>query len=119
MASSELFNKIRQWDNRAAQWMGRHFYIILFEAILGIIFLFTFINALKIINTSFDVHKNNVTDELLLAQATNSALIVMLLLLIALGILNIINNNSRLRSAIKNIEYNLSKRRTDHKSQED
>jgi hypothetical protein len=119
MAHNDLMYKIRQWDNRAAQWMGRHFYIILFEAILAIIFLLAFINALKILNTSFDVHKESVTDQLLLTQSINTTLIVMLLLLIALGVLNIINNNSRLRSTLKNIEFNLSKRRSDQRPQED
>ncbi len=113
MAYNDLTNKIKQWDNRAAQWMGRHFYIILFEAILVIIFLFAFINALKILNTSFDVQKNNVTEQLLLAQSFNSILIVMLLILIALGILNIINANSRIRNVLKNIEFSLSKRRSE------
>ena len=119
MAYNDFMNKVKQWDNRAAQWMGRHFYIILFEAILAIIFLFAFINALKILNTGFDVQKNNVADQLLLTQSFNSTLIVMLLILISLGMLNIINANSRLRSVLKNIEFNLSKRRTDSKSQED
>jgi len=115
---NDFFNKIKQWDNRAAQWMGRHFYIILFEVILVIIFLFTFVNALKILTTSFDVQKKSVTDQLLLTQSYNSILIVMLLILIALGLLNVINSNSRLRSVLKNIEFNLSKRRNDHKPQE-
>ena len=119
MASNDVMYKIRQWDNRAAQWMGRHFYIILFEAFLAIIFLFAFINAYKILNTSFDVRKQNVTDQLLLTQSVNSTLIVMLLLLISLGVLNIINSNARHRGILKNIEFNLSKRRTDQKSQED
>ncbi len=119
MAYNDFMNKVKQWDNRAAQWMGRHFYIILFEAILSLIFLFAFINGLKILNTSFDVQKNSVTDQLLLAQSFNSILIVMILLLISLGILNIINSNSRLRSVLKNIEFSLSKRRAEQKSQED
>ena len=117
MAYNDFLNKIRQWDNRAAQWMGRHFYIILFEAILAIIFIFAFINALKILNISFNIHKNSVTDQLLLTQSINSTLIVMLLILISLGVLNIINSNSRLRGVLKNIEFNLSKRRTDNKPQ--
>jgi hypothetical protein len=119
MAYNDLMNKIKQWDNRAAQWMGRHFYIILFEAILGLIFVFTFINGLRILNISFDVQKGNVADQLLLTQSFNSILIVMLLLLISLGILNIINANSRIRNVLKNIEFSLSKRRTDNKPQDD
>jgi len=119
MGPNDLMYKIKQWDNRAAQWMGRHFYIILFEVILGIIFLIAFINTLKILNTSFDIHKNNITDQLLLSESVNTTLIVMLLLLISLGILNIINSNSRLRGTLKNIEFNLSKRRSDNKPQDD
>jgi hypothetical protein len=118
MASNDLMNKIRQWDNRAAQWMGRHFYIILFEIILVIIFILAFINALKTLNTSFSVPKDDITQQLLLSQSINSTLIVMLLLLISLGILNIINSNSRLRGILKNIEFNLSKRRNDQKPQD-
>ena len=119
MAYNDFLNKIKQWDYRASQWMGRHFYIILFEAILVIFFLFAFINALKILNASFSIQKNNVTEQLLLAQSFNSILMVMLLILISLGILNIINSNLRFRNVLKNIEFNLSKRRTDNKSQED
>jgi hypothetical protein len=119
MAYNDFYSKVKQWDNRAAQWMGRHFYIILFEAILAIIFLFAFINALKILNISFNIQKYSITDQLLLTQSLDSILIVMLLLLISLGLLNIINNNARLRGALKNIEFNLSKRRTDQRSQED
>jgi len=112
-------SKVKQWDNRAAQWMGRHFYIILFEVILVIIFIMAFFIALKIVNTSFDIQKSDITDQLILAQSYNSTLIVMLLLLISLGILNIINNNSRNRGVLKNIEFNVSKRRTDNKPLED
>ena len=119
MLSNDLLNKLRQWDNRAAQWMGRHFYIILFQLILLGIFLLAFNNALKILNISFDIHKDNITDQLLLTQSINSTLVVVVLLLIALAVLNIINTNSRLRSILKNIEFNLSKRRSDQKSSED
>lgn len=119
MGYNDFLYKVKQWDNRAAQWMGRHFYIILFEIILAIIFLFAFINALKILNASFSIQNNSVADQLLLTQSINSTLIVMLLLLISLGVLNIINFNSRIRSVLKNIEFNLSKRRSDHKPLDD
>lgn len=99
--------------------MGRHFYIILFEAFLAIIFIFAFISGLKIINIGFTVHKDSITEQLLLTQSYNSLLIVMLLILIALGILNIINANSRLRGTLRNIEFNLSRRRSDTKPQDD
>lgn len=118
MADSGFMYRVRQWDNRAAQWMARHFYIILFEIILGLIFLLAFVNALKLLNLSFSIPHDSVTDQLLLSQSVNSCLAVMLLILIALGILNIINSNSRLRNVLKNIEFNLSKRRSDQKPQD-
>jgi len=119
MASNDLMNKIRQWDNRAAQWMGRHFHVLLFQLILLCVFILAFMNVLKLINISFNVPNKNIADQLLLNQSINTTLTVMLLLLIALGVLNIINSNARLRNVLKNIEYNLSKRRNDHKPQED
>ena len=119
MFNNNFLNKIKQWDYRAAEWMSRHFYIILFEAVLAVIFLLAFINTLKIIDTGFTIHKDVVIERLLFTQSVNTTLIVMLLLLIALGILNIINSNSRLRGTLKNIEFNLSKRRSDQKSQDD
>ncbi len=119
MAYNDFLNRIKQWDNRAAQWMSRHFYIILYEALLCIIFLFTCINALKIFYISLEAPKGTVADQLLVTQSFNSTLIIMLLLLISMGVLNIINSNSRLRNVLKNIEFNLSKRRNDHKQQDD
>ncbi|MBF0504715.1 MAG: hypothetical protein HQL14_06385 [Candidatus Omnitrophica bacterium] len=119
MANGNFMSRVKQWDNRAAQWMSRHFYIILFEAILAVIFIMAFINALRILDSSFDIHKDAVIDRLLLSQSINTTLIVMLLLLISLGVLNIINTNSRLRGTLKNIEFNLSRRRSDHKPQDD
>ena len=119
MNYNDLMYKVRQWDNRAAQWMGRHFYIFLFEIFLAIIFLLAIINALRLLDASFDIQKASVADRLLLNQSINSTLVVMLLILISLGVLNVINSNSRLRNILKNIEFNLMKRRTDNKSQED
>jgi hypothetical protein len=119
MGENAVMQKFRQWDYRAAQWMGRHFHVLLFQLILLCIFILAFINALRLINISFSVRNNNVTDQLLLNQSINTTLIVMLLILISLGVLNIINSNSRLRGVLKNIEFNLTKRRTDQKSQED
>jgi len=119
MGFNDLMYKVKQWDNRAAQWMGRHFYIILFEAILAIIFILAFITALKLLNTSFNIQSGDITDQLILIQSIFTIFIVMLLLLISLGVLNLINSNTRHRSILKNIEFNLTKRRTDQKPHED
>jgi hypothetical protein len=118
MNLNDLMNKIKQWNYRAEQWLGRHFYILLFEAILSIIFLFAFINLIKLIILSFNVSPVSVSDQLLLAESINTSLIVMLLILLSLGVLNLINGNTRFRNILKNIEFNLSKRRSDQKSQD-
>jgi len=119
MGYNDVMYKVRQWDNRASQWMGRHFYIFLFEIFLAIIFMFSFLNTLKLLDIGPNVQKESVTDRLLMNQAVNGSLIVMLLILIALGVLNIITNNMRMKGALKNIEFNLSRRRSDNKPQDE
>src|SRR5438105_795771 len=109
MAPNDFMNRVRQWDNRAAQWMIRHFYILFFEAILVAIFVFAFINALKIIDASVDLHRDNLVERLLLTQSMNTLLIVILMLFNSFWILYIFNSILRLRGILKNIDFNLSK----------
>ena len=45
MSFNDFMNKVRQWDNRTAQWIIRHFYILFFEMILVAIFIGVFVNA--------------------------------------------------------------------------
>lgn len=116
MAQNDFINRVKRWDNHASQWLSRHFYIFLFEIILAIIFLLAFLNTLRTLNASLNIQKNNALHQLAITQSINSTLIVMLLILIALGILNIINNNTRIRNILKNIEFNLSRRRSDTKA---
>ena len=113
MGFNDFMNKIRQWDNRSAQFIIRHFYILFFEIILVIIFVATFINALKIIDVSIDVQKSNILERLLMAQTTNTLLIVILLLFNSFWLLYIFNSLLRLRSILKNIDFNLSPRRNE------
>ena len=119
MAFNEVMNKVRQWDNRAAQWMIRHFYILFFEIILVIIFVLAFINVLKVLDDNADVNKSSVMEKLLLTQSINSILIVVLMLFNSFWILYIFNSILKLRGVLKNIEFSLSKRRTDQRSQDD
>ncbi len=115
MGFNNFMNKIRQWDNRSAQWIVRHFYILFFEIILVAIFVTTFINALKIIDISIDVRKNTILERLLMAQTVNTWLIVILLLFNSFWILYIFSSLLRLRSLLKNIDFNLSRRRNDQR----
>jgi hypothetical protein len=119
MSFNDFMNKVRQWDNRAAQWIVRHFYILFFEIILVIIFLAGFANALKIIDVNTDMHQGTIVERLLMAQSVNTLLIVVLLLFNSFWILYIFSSLLRLRSVLKNIDFNLSKRRSDHSSNRD
>ncbi|MBI3602286.1 MAG: hypothetical protein HY209_05270 [Candidatus Omnitrophica bacterium] len=118
MAFNDFMNKIRQWDNRSAQWIVRHFYMLFFEIILVAIFVVAFINALKIIDVTIDVQKSTVLEKLLMAQSVNSLLIVILLLFNSFWILYIFSSLLRLRSVLKNIDFNLSHRRNDQRQKD-
>ena len=112
MGFNEFMNKIRQWDNRVSQWIIRHFYILFFEAILVAIFVAVFANALKIINAGLDLHKDSVIERLLMTQSVNTLLIVILLLFNSFWMLYIFSSLLRLRSLLKNIDFKLSRRRS-------
>lgn len=115
MSFNDFMNKIRQWDNRSAQWMMRHFYMLFFEFILVGVFVFFFMNTFKVIDASDHVSRNNTGEVLLLAQTINTSLIVVLLLFNSFWMLYIFNSILRLRGVLKNIDYNLSRRRTDRR----
>jgi hypothetical protein len=115
MGFNDVMNKIRQWDNRSAQWIVRHFYILFFEIILVAIFVATFINSIKIVDIGIDVQKNTILERLLMAQSVNTLLIVILLLFNSFWILYIFSSLLRLRSLLKNIDFNLSRRRSDQR----
>ena len=119
MKYSDFMNKVRQWDNKAAQWMIRHFYILFFEIILVIIFVAVFINALKIIDISSDINHGNLTERILMTQSFNTLLIVILMLFNSFWILYIFSSLTRLRGVLKNIDFNLSKRRDDYRHKDD
>ena len=111
----DFMNKVRQWDNRSAQWMMKHFYMLFFEFILVGVFVFFFMNTFKVIDASDQISKFDPVSNLLLAQTTNTSLIVILLLFNSFWMLYIFNSILRLRGVLKNIEYNLSRKRTDRR----
>ncbi len=121
MRFSEVMNKVRQWDNRINQMFIRHFYMLFFEVILVGICVGVFINALKIINLNTDLEKLQIasfTDRVLMAQSVNTLLIVILLLFNSFWVLYIFSSLLRLRTLLRNIDFNLSRRRGDHRSKE-
>ena len=119
MGYNDFMNKVRQWDNRTSQWITRHFYIIFFEFILVAIFFGAFVNILKIIDINSDLNKTNVVERLLMTQSVNTMLIVILLLLNSFWMLYIFSSVLRMRSSLRNIDFNLSHRRTDNRNKDD
>jgi len=109
MSFIDFMNKIRQWDNRSAQWMMKHFYMLFFEFILVGVFVFFFMNTFKVIDASDQISKFDPMGSLLLAQTTNTSLIVILLLFNSFWMLYIFNSILRLRGVLKNTEYQLTR----------
>lgn len=109
MSFNDFMNRIRQWDNRSAQWMMKHFYMLFFEFILVGVFVFFFMNTFKVIDASDHIAKFDPMANLALAQTTNTSLIVILLLFNSFWMLYIFNSILRLRGVLKNIEYQLTR----------
>ena len=111
MSYQDFMNKVRYWDNMAAKWMLRHFYILFFEFFLVALFLIFFFNTVQFIDYSFDIGKDNTVERLLLTQTVYNVVIVLLLLLNSFWMLYIFNCIMRIQSTLKDLNFNLSKRR--------
>ena len=118
MSFNDFMARIRQLDNRSAQWITRHFYILFFEIVLVIIFIALFVNTLRTIDISVDISKDNIIERLLLNQNIYTLLIVILLLFNSFWTLYIFNSIIRLRSILRNIDYNLGRRRPSDKRED-
>ncbi len=120
MGLNDFTNTLRQWDNRSSQWFIRHFYMLFFEIILVGIFVAVFVNTLKIIDVNADMHhmsgEGTIIERLMFTQTINTLLIVILLLFNSFWMLYIFSSLLRLRSLLKNIDFNLGKRRNDRKN---
>ena len=120
MGFNDFTNKLRQWDNRSSQWFIRHFYMLFFEIMLVAIFVAVFVNTLKIIDINTDLHHlsgpASPIERLMFTQTINTLMIVILLLFNSFWMLYIFSSLLRLRSLLKNIDFNLSKRRNDKRS---
>jgi len=117
MGFNDFSNMLRQWDNRSSQWFIRHFYLLFFEIILVGIFVAVFVNTLKIIDVNADIGHipggANPVEQLMLTQTINTLLIVILLLFNSFWMLYIFSSLLKLRTLLKNIDFNLGKRRND------
>lgn len=123
MGFNDFSNTLRQWDNRSSQWFIRHFYLLFFEIILVAIFVAVFVNTLKIIDVNADLThmprgEASPVERLMMAQSINTLLIVILLLFNSFWMLYIFSSLLRLRALLKNIDFNLGRRRNDRRSNE-
>lgn len=116
MAFNDFMNKVRQWDNRTSQWIIRHFYTLFFEAILVGIFFAVFVSTLKIIDINSAIDRHDTVQRLLMTQSVNTLLILILLLINSFWTLYIFSSLLRIRSLLRNIDFNLSRRRNDSRS---
>ncbi|MBF0331433.1 MAG: hypothetical protein HQL17_05805 [Candidatus Omnitrophica bacterium] len=110
---NNLSNKIRQWDNRSNQWFTKNFSILIFELVLAVIFFFFLNHMMDIFTLSAQVRRSNLTEQILLSQAGLMLLVVLLLIFNSFLMLYVFNNMLRMRNILKNLDYNMSRRRND------
>lgn len=115
MAYHDFLNKVRQWDNRSSQWFFRHFYLLFFQIILVVVFLFFFFTTINVINNAPDIDHATLTEKMLENQNVIGLLITFLLILNSFWSLFMLISIFKLRSILKNIDFNLSRRHNDHR----
>jgi uncharacterized BrkB/YihY/UPF0761 family membrane protein len=111
MSFEDFMSKIRQWDNQCARWMMRHFYIMFFEFVLVAIFFIFLFNTLSVLDLASTVPPQNLTERLLLQQTMNTLIIIILLLLNSFWMLYMFHGMGGLKSILKEISYNIMRRR--------
>ena len=112
----DFMNKVRYWDNQSAKWMMKHFYIFFFEIVLVLAFLAFFVNTIQVINIGADISRENHTENLLLTQSVNGLIIVFLFLMNSFWMLYMFNGITRIRATLRDISYQLNRRRGGDKS---
>jgi len=115
MSYNEFMNKVRYWDNLTAKWLMRHFYFTFFQFVLVGIFIIWFINLFRVIDTSVQIPKAGLLEQILTTQSVNLSVIVLLMILNSFWLLFIFNGLQRLRNLLKDISYHLSRIRTQNK----
>ncbi len=110
MRFGDFMARVRYWDNRMAKWMIRHFYILFFEIILVLLFIGLFVITIQVINLSLEITQKPL-ERLFLLDTVISILIGFLVLLNSFWMLFIFNEIIRTRSTLKEISFNLTRRR--------
>lgn len=117
MSFNDFMNKIRYWDNLTAKWITRHFYLIFFEIVLVIIFLIWFVNMFHVIDAGYQMNEVSMQERILITQSINSTLMVILMIFNSFWVLFIFNSILKLRSLLRDINFNISKIRSQKQNQ--
>ena len=83
------------------------------------VFVVFFALTINTINIAADIQKNSITERLLLTQNYLSLLITFLVLLNSFWMLFIFAGVLRIRNVLKNVDFNLSHRKNDRRSDND
>ena len=118
MSFDDFMTKVRHWDSHFARWMMRHFYILFFEFVLVVIFFWFLFTLLHSVDTASQVPEHDITQQLLLTQSTTTLIIALLLLLNSFWMLYMFNHMERLRVLLKDISFNLSRRKHNNQQQQ-
>jgi hypothetical protein len=73
---------------------------------------------MDIFTLSTQVNRTNISEQILLSQAGLMLLIVLLLIFNSFIMLYIFNNMLRMRNILKNLDYNMSRRRNDNRDED-
>ncbi|MFH1360064.1 MAG: hypothetical protein ABIJ41_03395 [Candidatus Omnitrophota bacterium] len=110
MSFNDVMMKIRHWDNRAAKWMVRHFYLLFFEVLLGIIFVIFFVISIHAIDVGIDAAKEGIVERLLMLQTFGLSVLILLMLMNSFWMLYIFNSILRIRTLLKELNFHFSRR---------
>jgi hypothetical protein len=111
MPAYDFMDKVRYWDNLIAKWLMRHFYFMFFQIVLVVILVFWLTNTIRVIDAGFQMTEASALERIAIAQAINTSIIVLLLLLNSFWLLYIFNGIQRIRGALRDVSFNISKLR--------
>ena len=116
MNFQDFMNSVKKLDKRSSQWFVRHFYVIFFEIILVVVFFLFFVVTINTLNTAADARYRTGVEQLLINQSIIGLLVLFLLLLNSFWILFMFSGILRQSNILKNIDFNLSRRGSDRRN---
>jgi hypothetical protein len=111
MGFLDIMTKIRQLDHLFARWLLRHFYFLFFQLVLVGIFFFFLLLTFKTLDIAGTITTPYSIERLLFHQNLHTLVVILLLLLNSFWMLYMFNGLERIRSLLKDINFNLMRRR--------